>query len=627
MAAHPTPLPLDPDEARLLFEAAGDAVLLVDLASGRILTANPESENVLDRPAAVLETTSFWDLIEPADHQALSDLVRRTEQSGQADLDTVLQYRHPDGRTIPSRARITVVATGAEGRALVLIRDLTQTEEARKRLQEAEGRYQAVFEAAWDPLFLVDADGLFLAANGAAARAMGREVGNLVGRRMHEIFPAEVADRQVAAVRRALGTGSPLEGAESVVPTASGPRWYNTSLTPVEGVEGGPACVLGIARDVTGRRAAEEALRESEARYRAVVESQTEFVTRFRPDGTVTFVNEANCRYFGLSPEQYTSGTFRRLLFPEDYDRLMESLASLTPDRPTFTAEHRIKRGPEVRWTQWTNRAFFDDEGRVVEYQGVGRDITERKRLEERLLEARKMEAVGQLAGGIAHDFNNLVTGILCHLELLKEALDPDAPGRDSVGVIDAAARRASHLTNQLLGFARRGKRESVPFDLADVVDEVIALAGRSFDPGIAVHRSGHGAAPRVLGDPDQIEQVVLNLALNARDAMPEGGTLTFAFKSFICNELTSRDRPECRPGRYVVLVVSDTGGGIDPEVRPHVFEPFFTTKGRGKGTGMGLAMVYGIVRNHGGWVEVESESGCGAEFRVYLPAAAPSDG
>ncbi|GAO03254.1 blue-light-activated protein [Anaeromyxobacter sp. PSR-1] len=251
-------------------------------------------------------------------------------------------------------------------------------------------------------------------------------------------------------------------------------------------------------------------------------------------------------------------------------------------------------------------------------------ELVERQRAEEARQAAeaqarhgQKMEAVGLLAGGIAHDFNNLLTGILGYAELLGE---PGTAADEAAAGIRQAARRGAALTRQLLGFARRGKYQQVPVDLHALVREVSALLERTLDKRIAIRHQLAAGTAVVRGDPDQLQQVVLNLAVNARDAMPSGGTLTFETAEVELDAEATRARPGLAPGRHVAITVADTGVGIPAAVRERVFDPFFTTKPAGQGTGMGLAMVYGIVQNHGGWVGFESEEGKGARFTVLLP-------
>jgi nitrogen-specific signal transduction histidine kinase/CheY-like chemotaxis protein len=260
---------------------------------------------------------------------------------------------------------------------------------------------------------------------------------------------------------------------------------------------------------------------------------------------------------------------------------------------------------------------------------GTGIDISERKKLEEQLRKSQKMEALGLLAGGIAHDFNNLLTGILGYANLLsiREGGDPEVA--KAAGIIQRSAERASQLTAQLLGFAERGKNQNVPVELGRVIASVTAVLERTQNPRIRIVTSFRPEDGCVLGDPSQLDQVVMNLAINACYAMPGGGQLKITTEPVTLDETFCRERDRMSPGKYLLLSVSDTGVGISPENMERIFDPFFTTKAHGKGTGLGLSMVFGIVKNHGGCVDVRSEEGAGTVFRVYLPespASAPKE-
>ena len=248
-------------------------------------------------------------------------------------------------------------------------------------------------------------------------------------------------------------------------------------------------------------------------------------------------------------------------------------------------------------------------------------ELAERHRVEEQLVHAQKMEAVGQLAGGVAHDFNNLLTAILAHAGVLAAEGAPGSETVESARTIEQAARRAAELTRQLLGFARRGKLLAAPTDLHLVVQEVARLLARTLDKRIVVAQRLGAAHPQVLGDAGQLQQAVLNLAVNARDAMPDGGLLAFETAQRELDAAARAVRPGLADGPFVVLTVRDTGQGVPAAIRDRIFEPFFTTKEAGRGTGMGLAMVYGIVANHGGFVTLESAEGRGAAFSLWLPA------
>jgi nitrogen-specific signal transduction histidine kinase/ActR/RegA family two-component response regulator len=265
-------------------------------------------------------------------------------------------------------------------------------------------------------------------------------------------------------------------------------------------------------------------------------------------------------------------------------------------------------------------RAIRQPEGQAGGYCVVIHDATEEVHQEEELRQSQKMEAIGLLAGGIAHDFNNLLTAIMGYADLLTYSLPPGTPEAEAVATISQAAVKAADLTRRLLGFARKGKIGDVPVDLHTVIHEVHSLLERTIPRSIVITEELTAAQSSVMGDFTQLQQVLLNLAINARDAMPMGGTLSFRTQDVHLDALFCRLHPEIREGWYLLIDVEDTGCGIPAKNMPHMFEPFFTTKGVGKGTGMGLAMVYGIVRNHGGTIYVYSEEGQGAVFRMYLP-------
>jgi PAS domain S-box-containing protein len=378
---------------------------------------------------------------------------------------------------------------------------------------------------------------------------------------------------------------------------------------------------------VTGRRAAEEAARGLEERFRAVVEQVADGIALIAADGTIVFASRATQRLLGYEPEELIGHSCPELVHPEDLRRLHTQFreAIKAPGRE-FTAEYRYRhKDGSYRLMDGAAINRLDDpavRAVVVTY----RDVTDRRALEAQLAQAQKMEAVGQLAGGIAHDFNNLLTAVLGNLSLVLSALAPDDPTREFAVAAERAGLRAANLTGQLLGFSRRTVLRPRPLSLNTTVDEVLAILRRTIDPRIRLEASKADRLAPVEADPGQMTQVLLNLCINARDAMPEGGRLHLETSNVTLADTAARAALGARPGTFVRLRVSDTGCGIPPEVRDRIFEPFFTTKGPGKGTGLGLAMVFGIVQQHGGWVECASEVGRGTRFDVYLPRAAAAD-
>jgi PAS domain S-box-containing protein len=311
---------------------------------------------------------------------------------------------------------------------------------------------------------------------------------------------------------------------------------------------------------------------------------------------------------------------------PDDRDTVRRaSEAAVNGDQP-YDIEYRVIRTDGgVRWVHSRADVELNDAGRPVRMVGTMQDVTERRVLEEQLRQAQKLEAIGRLAGGVAHDLNNALTAIVGYTELSLGLLADDHPARPDVQEVRRAAERAESVTRQLLAFSRKQLLEPRVFSLNDSVGNLGRMLERLLGSGIELKTVIAEALPPIYGDPGQIEQAVINLAVNARDAMPDGGRLTLAVAVVDVDEAFARARQPMKAGRYVELSVGDTGEGMDAETQAHVFEPFFTTKGVGKGTGLGLAMVYGTVKQSGGYIFLDSALGKGTTFRLYFsPAPRP---
>lgn len=388
----------------------------------------------------------------------------------------------------------------------------------------------------------------------------------------------------------------------------------------------GLGTTIGIA---LSRKRAEEELRASKERFRRMADTiPNVFWLADTETHKIIYISPAYEKIWGRPVDALyrDARSWLESIHPDDRERIAaREQAGDSVDKST-TQEHyeyRILR-PDgaVRWIGAREFAIGDESGRTTMICGVAEDITGRRKLEEQLRQSQKLEAIGQLAGGIAHDFNNLLQSILGYSNILKMQAAPGSMTYRAAEVTEKAAVRASDLTKQLLGFARKGKLQNVPVDMHRIVHDTVSIIGRTVDKRIEISLRLEADPSVVLGDPSQIEQVVMNLAMNARDAMPEGGELLVETSNIELDDDYCREHAETTPGRYLLVNVSDTGAGMTDEVRARVFEPFFTTKERGKGTGMGLAMVYGIVKNHGGTVNVYSTPGTGATFKIYLPLA-----
>jgi PAS domain S-box-containing protein len=382
--------------------------------------------------------------------------------------------------------------------------------------------------------------------------------------------------------------------------------------------------LLLMASIVEDRSRGSEALRRSEEKYRLLVENQTDLVVKVDAAGRFRFVSPSYCRTFGKAEAELLGHGFMPLVHEEDREATTRAMEALW--RPPHTAymEQRALTVDGWRWLAWLDTAVLDARGQVVEIVGVGRDITDRREVEDRLRQSEKLEAIGRLAGGVAHDFNNQLTAILNGAEHLTIALARDPALRPVAATIRDGALRSAALTRELLAFAHKHPSRRVVMDLHRIVEEVVALLARGIDKRIAI-TTRLGASPALAsGDPDRVHAALLNVALNARDAMPDGGTL--AFESRVVNLDAERCAAmpfDLAPGPHVEICVRDSGAGLTAEARAHLFEPFFTTKELGKGSGLGLAAVYGTMRAHRGAVTVAGAEPRGTAVTLIFPACA----
>ncbi|MBW2566036.1 MAG: PAS domain S-box protein [Deltaproteobacteria bacterium] len=374
-----------------------------------------------------------------------------------------------------------------------------------------------------------------------------------------------------------------------------------------------------LKQEISERKRAEEALRDSEERYRTLFEDSRDAIYISARTGEFLDINQSCLDLFGYAREEMIGLDAREIYVnPDDrprFQKKIESKGSVTD----YEVKFRKKDKTEMDCLLTASVRHAKD-GSVLGYQGIIRDITERKRLEAQLQQAQKMEAIGTLAGGIAHDFNNLLMGIQGNVSLLLTHMDAKDPHYERLKNTEKQIQSGAKLTSHLLGYARKGRYEVKPLDLNDLVGETSETFGRT-KREIAIHREFAGDLFAVEADAGQIEQVLWNLFVNAADAMPGGGDLILRTKNVTHKDIKSK-LYDTEPGNYVSLTVTDTGAGMDKKIMGRIFDPFFTTKERGRGTGLGLASAYGIIKGHDGYIHVTSREGHGASFSIYLPAS-----
>ncbi len=392
------------------------------------------------------------------------------------------------------------------------------------------------------------------------------------------------------------------------------------------GTIGAGGWAIGALRaDLARRRKTEDHLRSAQERWKLTVEQMPLGFIEFSPSMEIVAWNPEAERVFGFRASEAIGRRGFELLVPQSVMPQVEEVWRhlLQQDGGRRSVNENVTSDGRTITCEWFNTPVTDREGRVINVLSLVQDITQRLSLEQQMLQSQKMQAIGLLAAGIAHDFNNILTIIQGHAELLLGQEDLPALGREDAERIAMAAERAANLTKQLLTFSRRQAMFARPIQLNEALTTAAEMLERVLGADIALRCEFAKDLPTVEADPSMIDQVVTNLAVNSRDAMPRGGVLTLATSLVDVSEKAAKRHPEARSGPAVCLRVSDTGCGIPPEKLPHIFEPFFTTKEVGKGTGLGLAAVHGIVKQHRGWIEISSEVGRGTTVEIYLPPCA----
>ena len=640
------PIPSETAET-LLVRRDGDEVLYLNDLRHRPNTSLrlriPVSQSDVPAVRAVLGAEGIFEGVDYRGERALSALraIPNSPWFMVAKIDAAEAYAGWRLRAwlILALMLALVVSLGAGGfvvwqrREKAHYRLLYQVEAAQRR---SEARHRVTLQSIGDGVIVTDAEGRVELLNPVAEALTGWTGEEACGRPLDEVFrivSEETGQSVESPAERVVREGRVVGLANHTLLLArdGARRPVADSGAPVRGEDAGIVGVVLVFRDQTDERAAQRALRESELRYHTLADSGQALIWTSGLDKRCTYFNEPWLRFTGRTLEQELGDGWAEGVHPEDLDRCLQGYTAAFDRRERFSMEYRLRHtSGEYRWILDDGAPRFDSQGTFLGYIGHCLDITERKRVESererlqaQLLQAQKMEAVGRLAGGIAHDFNNLLMGILNYTELAEEALPAEHPARAFLTEIRADAERSANLTRQLLGFARRQTAAPRVLDLNETVAGMLRLLRRLIGEDIDLAWLPGGGLGRVKIDPSQVDQILANLAVNARDAIRGPGRITIETENSVIDAASCAQRPDFSVGAYVCLAVSDTGHGMDAATQARLFEPYFTTKELGQGTGLGLATVYGIVKQNGGFINVYSEPGRGTTFRIYLPRVA----
>ncbi len=508
-----------------------------------------------------------------------------------------------------------------ESQIIVIIRDITENKRMENALRQSEQYLRWITGNMKDLLFHIDREGVIkyrLPVYGGILGYSGEEV---LGKSAFHFIHPDDHGLAMDAFREMLVKGQGR--AEIRLRHYDGYYlWMELLGNVLDGEDADRSGVLIVCRDITDRKRMEEELRKSEEKYRTILETIEDGYFESDLAGNMIFFNPATHRTLGYPPDELKGINYRGLMDEATVGKVKQIYENVYRSGNAvnlFEYEVIRKDGTKV-FVETSVSLIKDVDDKPVGFRSVGRDITESKKLETQFLQAQKMEAIGTLAGGIAHDFNNLLMGIQGHTSLMLFDLKPDHPHYVKLKIIEDQVRSGAELTRQLLGFARRGKYEVKPSDLNVILEKTSDMFGRT-KREITIHRKLQEDVWTTEVDRGQIEQVLLNLYVNAWQAMPGGGELYLETRNVTIDENLDKHYA-VKPGKYVKISVTDTGVGMDEKTKERIFEPFFTTKEMGRGTGLGLASAYGIIKGHGGFINVYSEKGQGTTFGIYLPAS-----
>ncbi len=598
---------------RLIVENTHELIMVTE-PDGTISYLSPSCYRVLGYYPEELEGKQPW-IIHASDVDRMKELhLQALKGSSGTDIEYRIETREGQTRWV-SHSWSPIYREGKLVAIISVLRDITESKLAAEALQIKDNAITSCVSG----IAIGDFTGNVIYVNPAAVRLWRYDhESELLGRPIREFWLID--EEAEAAWKHAAKTGSWI--GELIALKSDGSRAdLQVAISLLRKADGKPMAIMGSFTDISDNKRAEQALRESEEKYRTLFEESKDPVIMTTREGVVEDANQAFLDLFGFTREDLPDLNILEIYINHEDRRRFQHDIERDGSVKDYPAKRRKKDGTEIDCLL-TSTVRRDKNGKVLGYRGIVRDVTEQKKLQRQLLQAQKMEAIGTLAGGIAHDFNNLLQAILGYTEILLMKEDLDAPDRKRLEVIRRAAGDGAELVSRILAFSKKSDSKVSRIDLNKELLRIERLLRRTLPRMIKIDLMLSDSLDAIDADPTQIEQVILNLGVNAQHAMPDGGQLLIETSNVsIGNEYLQRQLG-AKPGKYVLLTVSDNGLGMAPEVMDRIFEPFFTTKANGGGTGLGLAMVHGIVTQHGGYISCHSEPGRGTSFEIYFPVS-----
>ena len=612
-----------------IFKAAPIGIAIAN-PDGYFIEVNRAFTKMLGYRKAEMKELTFVDITHPEDRDETLKLSNAVRKGRINSYRTEKRYLKKDGQFVWGIIRATAVKDN-DGQIqywLGLVEDVSERKLAEEALEESEKRYRMLFEHGAEGIMVLDLHfGKFRYANPAICKMLGYTARELTAMSVKDIYPRKELKRVLR--KFSAQTEGEKRLAQNIPCLRKDGTLIYVNINSTRVVLDGAECNVGFFQDITKRVIAEEALRESEEKYRNILANIEEGYFEVDLSGNLVFFNDASCKLIGYPADELIGMNNREFTSRDTAKKMLKTFNRVfTSGKPAQIADFEvITKSGVKRHLELSASLIRDTDQQPIGFRGIVRDVTtrlksqkEKERLASQIQQVQKMESIGTLAGGIAHDFNNLLMGFQGNISLMLLDLEDDHPYVEYLKNMESYVLRGSELTRQILGFARRGKYQVKTTNINDLLDKSAEMFNRT-KKEITIHKKFPDDLWPVDVDRGQIEQVLLNLFVNAWQAMPGGGEIYIETEQVYLED--DYDKPyEITPGPYVRISVTDTGVGMDDDIQQKIFEPFFTTKAVGRGTGMGLASAYGIIKNHNGIIDVYSEKGHGTTFKIYLPAS-----